>query len=320
MILVHAGGWAGHDGYAQSELLKNPGDLFLARGWRVVSIDYEEGTGRRAGSPQRRRRRARARLERRSAVHLRRVLRRAPGADGRREAARDRLRHRRRHADRPVPVHRRGLGQQRRPRQARVRPDHEAVRHDRRGDGARGTSSRSRPRSTPTCCSCTRPTTSSSRRRTPSASRPPGPTTQVIELEPGDRGNRSNDFMHGTVSDARPRPVHGGHRRVRRSRRHGPHRRARGRAHAAARRSRGHSRRSGPPDCRARCAAWPARTPRPCPPAPAAGARRASSFAARSTPPAYGGTCARRRTVSARSPPPPGAAPRSSCRRAIARA
>ena len=45
MILVHAGGWAGHDGYAQSELLKNPGDLFLARGWRVVSIDYEQGPG-----------------------------------------------------------------------------------------------------------------------------------------------------------------------------------------------------------------------------------------------------------------------------------
>lgn len=45
MILVHAGGWAGHDGYAQSELLKNPGDLFRARGWRVVSIDYDEGPG-----------------------------------------------------------------------------------------------------------------------------------------------------------------------------------------------------------------------------------------------------------------------------------
>ena len=45
MILVHAGGWAGHDGYAQNELLKDPGDLFLARGWRVVSIDYEEGAG-----------------------------------------------------------------------------------------------------------------------------------------------------------------------------------------------------------------------------------------------------------------------------------
>ena len=43
MILVHAGGWAGHDGYAQNELFKNPGDLFLARGWRVVSIDYDEG-------------------------------------------------------------------------------------------------------------------------------------------------------------------------------------------------------------------------------------------------------------------------------------
>lgn len=43
MVLVHAGGWAGHDGYAQDELLENPGDLFLTRGWRVVSIDYEEG-------------------------------------------------------------------------------------------------------------------------------------------------------------------------------------------------------------------------------------------------------------------------------------
>ena len=43
MILVHAGGWAGHDGYAQSELMKDPGSLFVARGWRVVSIDYEEG-------------------------------------------------------------------------------------------------------------------------------------------------------------------------------------------------------------------------------------------------------------------------------------
>lgn len=44
MILVHAGGWAGHDGWAQNQLFNNPGDLFLARGWRVVSIDYEEGT------------------------------------------------------------------------------------------------------------------------------------------------------------------------------------------------------------------------------------------------------------------------------------
>ena len=43
MIMVHAGGWAGHDGHAQDLLLKQPGDLFLARGWRVVSIDYNEG-------------------------------------------------------------------------------------------------------------------------------------------------------------------------------------------------------------------------------------------------------------------------------------
>jgi len=45
MILVHGGGWAGHDGSAQNELLKNPGDLFVARGWRVVSLDYNEGPG-----------------------------------------------------------------------------------------------------------------------------------------------------------------------------------------------------------------------------------------------------------------------------------
>ena len=43
MIMVHAGGWAGHDGHAQDLLLKQPGDIFLARGWRVVSIDYDEG-------------------------------------------------------------------------------------------------------------------------------------------------------------------------------------------------------------------------------------------------------------------------------------
>jgi len=44
VIMIHAGGWAGHDAYAQGLLLKNPGALFLERGWRVVSIDYNEGT------------------------------------------------------------------------------------------------------------------------------------------------------------------------------------------------------------------------------------------------------------------------------------
>jgi hypothetical protein len=42
--MVHAGGWAGHDGYAQDQLMKSPGNLFLERGWRVVSIDYNDGT------------------------------------------------------------------------------------------------------------------------------------------------------------------------------------------------------------------------------------------------------------------------------------
>jgi acetyl esterase/lipase len=44
VIMVHAGGWAGHDGYAQDQLMKSPGNLFLERGWRVVSIDYNDGT------------------------------------------------------------------------------------------------------------------------------------------------------------------------------------------------------------------------------------------------------------------------------------
>jgi acetyl esterase/lipase len=43
MILVHAGGWAGHDAHAQALLTKTPGEILLARGWRIVSIDYEEG-------------------------------------------------------------------------------------------------------------------------------------------------------------------------------------------------------------------------------------------------------------------------------------
>jgi len=43
MILVHGGGWAGHGALAQQTLADGPGRMFLARGWRVVSIDYEEG-------------------------------------------------------------------------------------------------------------------------------------------------------------------------------------------------------------------------------------------------------------------------------------
>jgi acetyl esterase/lipase len=44
VIMVHAGGWAGHDANAEQLLASNPGNLFLERGWRVVSIDYEDGT------------------------------------------------------------------------------------------------------------------------------------------------------------------------------------------------------------------------------------------------------------------------------------
>jgi acetyl esterase/lipase len=44
VIMIHAGGWAGHDANAQDMLTKSPGNLFLERGWRIVSIDYEDGT------------------------------------------------------------------------------------------------------------------------------------------------------------------------------------------------------------------------------------------------------------------------------------
>jgi acetyl esterase/lipase len=44
MIMIHAGGWAGHDARAQQILMRTPGALLRERGWRVVSIDYEAGT------------------------------------------------------------------------------------------------------------------------------------------------------------------------------------------------------------------------------------------------------------------------------------
>jgi acetyl esterase/lipase len=43
MIMIHGGGWAGHDDRPQRLLMEVPGKLLLRRGWRVVSIDYEEG-------------------------------------------------------------------------------------------------------------------------------------------------------------------------------------------------------------------------------------------------------------------------------------
>ncbi len=44
VILVHGGGWAGHGAHAQGVLATTPGQIFLQRGWRVVSVDYEEGS------------------------------------------------------------------------------------------------------------------------------------------------------------------------------------------------------------------------------------------------------------------------------------
>jgi hypothetical protein len=43
MLLVHGGAWAGHSALAQQLLMTDPGPLFVARGWRVISIDMAEG-------------------------------------------------------------------------------------------------------------------------------------------------------------------------------------------------------------------------------------------------------------------------------------
>ena len=44
MVMVHGGGWAGHSATGRDRLMANPGRQLLALGWRVVSIDYAEGT------------------------------------------------------------------------------------------------------------------------------------------------------------------------------------------------------------------------------------------------------------------------------------
>jgi acetyl esterase/lipase len=43
MVMVHGGGWAGHSAGGRDRLMANLGSQLLALGWRVVSIDYEEG-------------------------------------------------------------------------------------------------------------------------------------------------------------------------------------------------------------------------------------------------------------------------------------
>jgi len=45
MILVHGGGWAGHDVHAQQVLMEIPGRGLLKLGWRVVSVDTKQGKG-----------------------------------------------------------------------------------------------------------------------------------------------------------------------------------------------------------------------------------------------------------------------------------
>ena len=42
VVLIHGGGWMGHDVRGRDHLVDEPGAGLVTRGWRVVSIDYEE--------------------------------------------------------------------------------------------------------------------------------------------------------------------------------------------------------------------------------------------------------------------------------------
>jgi acetyl esterase/lipase len=200
MILVHAGGWAGHDGYAQSELLKNPGDLFLARGWRVVSIDYEEGSG----GLQDLLNVAGAELARNTSSGPLCIYGESSGAHLALMAA-SRLRA----IDCVI-----GVGT---PTDLYQYTVEASVSTDDRvklvsgqimklfGTTAETTAAWNLVGLAPTIRSDVllvhetddELVTASHAQRFQAAR----PTTQLIELEPGDRGNRANDFMHGTVSD-----------------------------------------------------------------------------------------------------------------------
>ena len=43
VVMVHGGGWRGFDERGQQALMRRPGQLFLDRGWRIVSVDYRAG-------------------------------------------------------------------------------------------------------------------------------------------------------------------------------------------------------------------------------------------------------------------------------------
>ena len=43
MVMIHGGGWRGPDAEHQQRLAREPGDLLVKRGWRVVSVDYKKG-------------------------------------------------------------------------------------------------------------------------------------------------------------------------------------------------------------------------------------------------------------------------------------
>jgi acetyl esterase/lipase len=44
MLMIHGGGWQGPGAKSQKFLMEQPGEMLVARGWRVVSVDYQAGT------------------------------------------------------------------------------------------------------------------------------------------------------------------------------------------------------------------------------------------------------------------------------------
>ncbi len=44
MVMIHGGGWTGPAPKAQSALMSMPGQTLSARGWKIISVDYHEGS------------------------------------------------------------------------------------------------------------------------------------------------------------------------------------------------------------------------------------------------------------------------------------
>ena len=151
VIMVHAGGWAGHDAAARDRMLRDRGDVFRQRGWPRRVDRLRRGTGGRAGRAEHRRRRART-----AAAPMAPASTASPrertSRSSRRPACAPSTASGPRHANRSLPLPDRGLGQRRRPRSSsRPARSHGCFRRS-RSRWRHGSPCASPGRSMRTCC------------------------------------------------------------------------------------------------------------------------------------------------------------------------